>query len=288
MSSIFKLIRIKHYIKNVFILIPLFFSGQFVDLSKLADSLIAFVAFCLAASAIYILNDYADIESDRQHETKKNRPLAAGTVSIKMAFTLFAVLMLISFLLILSVDKVAAVLLLLYCLLNVAYSLHLKNLPLVDINIIASGFVIRLFIGSTTGDVELSQWIVIMTFLLALFLGVAKRRDDVLIFEQTGKKMRQQIDLYTRQFLDQSLTLLGGIVIVAYLMYVTSPLTVERIGNEYMYLNAVFVIAGILRYLYRTLVLNDSSSPTKAIYSDRSLQVIIGAWVCSFIWLLYL
>ena len=288
MLAVFKLIRVKHYIKNVFILIPLFFSGQFINLDKLADSIVAFIAFCFVASAVYILNDYFDIEADRQHETKKNRPLAAGTISVKTAFIFFTCLLIAGFLLIVTVDEVAALLLVSYAVLNVLYSFYLKKIPLLDINIIAIGFVIRLFIGANASDVALSQWIVIMTFLLALFLGMAKRRDDVLIFEQKGVRVRKQIGEYTKQFLDQSLALLGGVIIVAYLMYVTNPGTIERIDNDYLYLNSIFVIAGILRYLYRTLVLNDSGSPTKAIYSDKVLQVLIVAWASSFVLVLYL
>jgi len=287
MSEIIKLLRIKHYIKNFFIVIPLFFSGEFSQLDKLLNTTIVFIAFCLVASAVYILNDYLDIENDKLHETKKYRPLAAGTVSTEQAFTVFAFFLLIAGVLVLMVNMTAALLLLAYFAMNVAYSFHLKNFPLVDINIIAIGFVIRLFVGAVASQIELSQWIVIMTFLLALFLGLAKRRDDVLIFEETGVKARQKIDQYTRQFLDQSLSLLGGVAIVAYLMYVTSPQTIERMASDYLYLNSIFVITGILRYLYRTLVLNDSSSPTRALYTDRVLQLMIVGWVVSFAWVLY-
>lgn len=288
MTAYFNLLRVRHYIKNIFVLMPLFFSGQFLDEAKLFNALLAFIAFCFAASAIYILNDYVDMESDKLHENKKLRPLASGLVSLKSAVVLFVLLLILSFSISIYIGTTTALLLLLYCCLNLAYSYYLKNIAIIDVNIIAVGFVIRLFVGATACSLILSQWIVIMTFLLALFLGMAKRRDDVLIFEKTGVKMRKGIDAYTRQFLDQTLTLLGGIVIVAYLFYVTSPEVVSRLESEYLYLNSIFVILGVLRYFYRILVLEDSSSPTKAVYKDRVLQLNILLWLSSYVGIIYL
>jgi len=287
MTDLLKLLRVKHYIKNLFILIPLFFSGNFLEMNKLVETLLIFVAFCCVASAVYILNDYLDIESDKLHEVKKHRPLAAGLISTRQAFITFGILLFIAVVLIFFVNSSVFGLIFFYFLLNIAYSFYLKNFPLVDINIIAVGFVVRLFIGAVVSSIELSQWIVIMTFLLALFLGLAKRRDDVIIFEKTGIKARSKIEVYTKQFLDQSLALLGGIVVVAYLMYVTNADTMEQMNSQNLYLNSIFVITGILRYLYRTSVLNDSSSPTKALYTDRILQMMILGWLASFVWVLY-
>jgi len=288
MTVYLNLLRVKHYIKNIFILMPLFFSGQFLDEIKLLNAFLAFIAFCFAASAVYILNDYVDIESDRLHENKKLRPLASGLISVKSALVVFILLLALSFSISLYVGTTTALLLIIYCCLNLAYSYYLKNIALIDVNIIAIGFVIRLFVGATACSLALSHWIVVMTFLLALFLGMAKRRDDVIIFEKTGLKMRKGIDAYTRQFLDHALTLLGGIVIVTYLIYVTSPEVVSRLGSEYLYLNSIFVILGVLRYLYRILVLEDSSSPTNAVYKDRALQLTIVLWLSSFIGIIYL
>jgi 4-hydroxybenzoate polyprenyltransferase len=175
-----------------------------------------------------------------------------------------------------------------YFALNVAYSIRLKHIPIVDISIISSGFVLRLFVGSTAVDVMLSQWIVIMTFLLALFLAISKRRDDVLIFEATGQKMRVAVDGYNLKFLDASISMLGAIIVVAYLMYVTSPEVAQRLGSDSLYLTSLFVVIGVLRYLHRTLVQQDTGSPTKVALSDRFMQATIILWVASFAWIIYL
>jgi len=288
MKALIQLLRPSHYIKNAFVLMPLFFAGRADNLSDLSSVAIAFAAFCLMASAVYVLNDISDIEADKQHHKNQTRPLAAGLITLKTAYCLLALCFVISLLLASSVSMSTLLLLLGYFALNVAYSVRLKHIPIIDISIISSGFVLRLFVGSTAVEVVLSQWIVIMTFLLALFLAISKRRDDVLIFETTGKKMRAVVDGYTLKFLDASISMLGAIIVVAYLMYVTSPEVTQRLGNDSLYLTSLFVVIGVLRYLHRTLVHQDTGSPTKIALSDRFMQTTIGLWVASFAWIIYL
>lgn len=287
LSDIFKLMRPYQYIKNVFIFLPLFFALKITQIDLLINALIAFIAFSLTASAIYILNDYHDIEDDRLHPKKRTRPLASGTIPKFQACFLMIVLFLIGFVLMASISFYAVAVQLAYVLLNIAYSFHLKHVSIVDISIIAVGFVLRLFVGSAVTDVPLSMWIVIMTFLLALFMALAKRRDDVLIYLDTGKKMRRVIDGYSLQFLDTAMAIMASVVIVAYINYTTSPEVVARVHNDYLYLTSFFVIVGILRYLKIALVFKNSGSPTRIVLRDRFIQLTLAMWIISFGWILY-
>ncbi|MCD6211802.1 MAG: decaprenyl-phosphate phosphoribosyltransferase [Sulfurovum sp.] len=287
LSSIIKLMRPHQYIKNLFVFLPLFFALKITDTSLLFNAVIAFIAFSLTASAIYTLNDYHDIEEDRQHPKKKDRPLASGAINKSQAISIMSVLFVAGFTLMAILSLKAAAILLAYVIMNIAYSFYLKHVAILDVVIIAIGFVLRLFIGSAVTDIPLSMWIVVMTFLLALFMALAKRRDDVLIYLDTGKKMRKVIDGYNLQFLDTAMAIMASVVIVSYTIYTTSPEVVARVHSEYLYLTSLFVILGIMRYLQVAFVLKDSGSPTKIVLKDRFMQLTLIGWVLSFAWILY-
>ena len=284
---ILKLMRPHHYIKNIFIFIPLFFALKITDASLVLNAFIAFLAFSLSASSVYILNDYFDIEADREHPKKKFRPLASGEITKQEAIVLMITLFTSSMLLIGSVSLGAMAILLFYVVMNIAYSIYLKHVAILDVTIIAIGFVLRLFMGSVATGITLSHWIVIMTFLLALFMALAKRRDDVLIYQNTGKKMRKVIDGYNLQFLDIAMAIMASVVIVAYIMYTTSLDVMERMNSHYLYLTALFVIIGVMRYLQIAFVFVDSGSPTQIVLRDRFIQFTLLGWVISFVWILY-
>ena len=286
-KDLIKLMRPHQYIKNFFIFLPLFFALKITDTSLLFNAFIAFIAFSLTASAIYTLNDYHDIEEDRQHPKKKDRPLASGAINKSQAITIMSVLFAAGFTLMTVLSLKAAGILLAYVIMNIAYSFYLKHVAILDVVIIAIGFVLRLFIGSAVTDIPLSMWIVVMTFLLALFMALAKRRDDVLIYLDTGKKMRKVIDGYNLQFLDTAMAIMASVVIVSYTIYTTSPEVVARVHSEYLYLTSLFVILGIMRYLQVAFVLKDSGSPTKIVLKDRFMQLTLIGWVLSFAWILY-
>ena len=286
-SLIIKLMRPHQYIKNFFIFLPLFFALKITDVALLTNAFIAFIAFSLTASAIYTLNDYHDIEEDKQHPKKKYRPLASGEISKSQAIIIMTILSVGGFTLMASLSLKATAILAAYVFMNIAYSFYLKHVAILDVMIIAIGFVLRLFIGSAVTDIPLSMWIVIMTFLLALFMALAKRRDDVLIYLDTGKKMRKVIDGYNLQFLDTAMAIMASVVIVAYFIYATSAEVVARVHNEYLYLTAIFVILGIVRYLQVAFVLKDSGSPTKIVSKDRFMQLTLLGWMITFAWILY-
>ena len=279
--------RPHQYIKNLFIFAPLFFMMKIGDLPLLINTTVSFIAFSLTASAIYILNDYQDIEEDKQHPKKRHRPLASGAISKSQALTMMSVLFIAGFTLMASLSFKATGVLAVYVIMNIAYIFHLKLVAILDVVIISIGFVLRLFVGSVVTGIGLSKWIVIMTFLLSLFMALAKRRDDVLIYLDTGKKMRKVIDGYNLQFLDTAMTIMASVVIVAYIIYTTSPEGATRMHSEYLYLTSLFVILGIMRYMKMVFVFKNSGSPTNIVIKDLFMQLILIGWVLSFAWILY-
>lgn len=285
--QLIKLMRPHQYIKNLFIFLPLFFALQITNIELLKSAFIAFVAFSLVASAVYTLNDFHDIQEDKQHPKKKNRPLASGAISKSQAIVIMLSLFTFGFALMSTLSLQAVVVLAAYVVMNIAYSFHLKHIAILDVTIIALGFVLRLFIGSVVTNINLSMWIIVMTFLLALFMALAKRRDDVLIYLGTGKKMRKVIDGYSLQFLDTAMAIMASVVIVAYTIYTTSAEVVARVNNEYLYVTVLFVILGIMRYLQIAFVFEDSGSPTKIVLKDHFMQLTLIGWLLCFIWILY-
>jgi 4-hydroxybenzoate polyprenyltransferase len=287
-QNILKLIRPHQYIKNLFIFAPLFFVGQIANVELFLNLVVTFIAFSISASAIYILNDFQDIEEDRQHPEKKYRPLASGAISKKTAIVLMNTFFIVGISLMATLSLQALVILCLYIALNFGYSFYFKRIAILDVTIISIGFVLRLFVGSAVIEIPLSMWIVIMTFLLSLFLALAKRRDDVLLFINTGKKMRKAIGGYNLQFIDGAMMIMASVVIVSYILYTTSIDAFQSAQSEYLYLTALFVILGIMRYLQIAFIESDSGSPTKIIFNDKFIQVTILAWILSFVWIIYL
>lgn len=287
MTAIIQLMRPHQYVKNLFIFLPLFFSSKITETDLLGNAFIAFMAFSISASAIYTLNDYHDVDEDRMHPRKKHRPIASGAISKPRALIIMLLLFLAGFALITPLSVTAAVILAAYVIMNIAYTFYLKHIAILDVTSIAIGFVLRLWVGAAVVDIHLSMWIVVMTFLLALFMALAKRRDDVLIYLDTGEKMRKVIGGYNLQFLDGAMMIMASVVIVAYTTYTTSPEVVERVQNEYLYLTALFVILGILRYLQIAFVEKDSGSPTRIVLTDHFMQLTLLAWIVAFAWILY-
>ena len=287
MLELLKLMRPHQYIKNLFIFLPLFFAVRITDTELLLNAFLAFIAFSLTASAVYTLNDYHDIEADREHPKKKNRPLAAGTISKVQAIGIMVFLAISGAALMSYLSLHAGAILATYVFMNIAYSISLKHVAILDVVIIAIGFVLRLFIGAAVTGIQLSMWIVIMTFLLALFIALAKRRDDVLIYLETGKKVRRVVDGYNLRFLDTAMAVMSSVVIVAYTLFTTSTEVLERIDSQYLYLTALFVILGIMRYLQIAFVELESGAPTRIVLNDSFMQVTIAAWIISFYWILY-
>ena len=283
-----RLMRPQQWVKNVFVLLPVFFGLRLLEWEASASALLGAAAFSMLASAVYVFNDFRDRESDRLHPTKYLRPLAAQTVSIPAALSLMAGLAAAGLALFAWLDLQALWFALAYLLLNVLYSIRLKHIALLDLFIVAMGFVIRVGIGATvvTPDVPLSMWIVVMTFLGALFLGLAKRRDDVLLAEG-GLQVRKSIDGYNLPFINGAMVMMASVLVVGYLSYVSDSEVINHFHNPRLYYTAAFVVLGVLRYMQIAFVEEKSGSPTGILLSDRFLQITIAGWLATFIWLIY-
>lgn len=290
MINILILLRPHQWLKNLFIFLPLFFDRHLLDWSYLYPTLIAFVAYNFAASAIYCFNDIWDMAADKLHPMKCNRPIASGEISIRNGYIVMAFCLLISFL-ILNICGQRFYLFAIvgfYLVMNIAYCIFLKRIALVDIFIIALGFVLRILVGGAVTEIHLSHWIVLMTFLLALFLAFAKRRDDVVIYEDTGVQARKNINRYNLSFMNQSISIIASITMVCYIMYTVSEEVVSRVHSSYLYLTSVFVLLGLLRYLQLTVVDIKSGSPTRALMQDKFIQICVLFWIVSFFIILYI
>jgi len=248
---------------------------------------VGFFAFSFIASSIYILNDYMDIEADKLHPEKCKRPLASGAISKTGALVLFILCFGAGVGIALFIKAKFLFVLMIYFVLNLAYSLGLKNISILDVIILSLGFVLRVKAGGVITFIAISQWLMIMIFLLSIFMAVAKRRDDVLIKLKNGGDMRKSIKGYNLEFLNVVLSLLSAIIIVAYIMYTISPEVMERWKTYRMYYTALFVIAGLLRYLQITFVESNTGSPTGLLYKDKFLQATLLLWVVSFYIIIY-
>ena len=288
--NVIKLLRPAQWLKNGFVFLPMFFAGSLTSGLAWWHSAIAFFTFCFAASAVYCLNDIVDAPADRMHPVKCRRPVAAGLIAVPQAIAVMLVCAAASIvlpLLLLSGPAVAW-LAVGYLLLNVAYSLKLKQFAVVDVFIIATGFVLRVMAGGAACDIPLSPWIICMTFLITLFMAFAKRRDDVVIYERSGTLTRKNTVNYNLPFLDQAIGMLATITMVCYLMYCLSGEVMERLGSGHIYLTSIFVLAGLVRYLQLTIVMQQSGSPTRMLTTDRFLQVCVLGWLASFAAIIYL
>ncbi|KDR51303.1 decaprenyl-phosphate phosphoribosyltransferase [Hoylesella loescheii] len=290
MKKTLLLIRPQQWIKNGFVLIPMFFGGRLLNVDDAIASVVTFFAFSFVASAIYCFNDIVDVEADRRHPIKCHRPIASGAVSVPTAYALMVILTLLSALLLFFLPQRAgetAGIVAFYFLLNMAYCLWLKRHAIIDVCTVAFGFVLRILAGGMACDVAVSNWLVLMTFLLALFLSFAKRRDDVLRMNETGEPPRRNTIRYNLTFVNQAITVTGTVTLVCYIMYTVSPEVVSRFHAPYLYLTSIFVLVGLLRYMQLTVVDEVSGDPTKILLRDRFTQAIVVAWIMSFLLIIY-
>lgn len=293
MKKIVLLIRPHQWAKNLFIFLPLFFDKRLGSIEYVLPCVVSFFAFSFIASSIYCLNDIWDEKKDKLHPIKCLRPIASGDISKRMGYLIMVIMFLLGIYLLvwLPYSRIRIVVLgiiLFYYIQNIAYCIWLKNIAIVDVFIIAIGFVLRVLVGGFATGIWISHWIVLMTFLLALFLAFAKRRDDVAIYERTGVQMRIGVCRYNLHFMNQAISIIAAVTIVCYIMYTVSLEVIERMGNSYLYLTTIWVLAGIMRYLQIAIVDMSSGSPTKILVHDLFIQCCIIGWIISFFVIIYL
>lgn len=303
-----RLIRPQQWIKNLFVFGPIIFGGALFSLRMLAAGAVTFLSFSFAASSIYCFNDIHDVDDDRRHPEKRRRPIASGEISIGSAYMLMSLLLALSIAsclllgLIAGTDEASPLpplwhaffsvvptmgVILFYWLLNLAYCARLKQYAIIDVCIVAFGFVLRLLAGGFATGIELSRWIVLMTFLITLFMSFAKRRDDVLRMEATGEAPRKNTSRYNLTFINQAITITAAVTLMCYIMYTVSPEVMAQFHSDYLYLTSIFVLLGLLRYIQIAVVDKRSGNPTKVILHDRFIQLDLMAWLATFILLIY-
>ena len=287
-----KLLRPLQWIKNSFVFAPIFFSNNLLKPDYFWPTLIVFISFCFISSSIYCFNDLNDIEADRLHPKKCQRPIASGKVSVKGGYVMMAICLIGAFALLPFARSINTPYLYIiiggYWLMNIAYCLRLKQIAILDVSIIAIGFVMRVLAGGLVVDIWVSHWLVLMTFLVTFFLALSKRNDDYRIYEQTGIKPRVSITGYNKTFINEATAIVGAVTLVCYIMYTMSPEVIERMGTRYVYLTTGWVLAGLLRYLQNMIVFGLSGSPTKSLVKDHFIQFCILGWLASFFVIIYL
>jgi decaprenyl-phosphate phosphoribosyltransferase len=281
LRAMVRLVRVPQWTKNGFVLAPLFFSQTYDDGSAVVDALAATVVFTLVASIVYVLNDYTDRERDRRHPRKRERPLASGLLSGRDAI------------LVATVCAVAAVAVALlaglpgpfwitiacYVGINLAYTTWLRSVTLIDVSVIAAGFVLRVLAGTTAIDVAASQWIVLSTGLLALLLALGKRRSDLNLETEAE---RASLQGYTVEFIDAAVTALSAAVIGFYALFTVSAYSRARFHSDYLYITTFWVAIGVVRYMQVVMVEGRHGSPTDIALRDRPIQVIVIGWLVTF------
>lgn len=285
---LFQSLRPIQWIKNGFILIPLVFSQRVFYYQSLLQALATVAVFCLLAGAIYLINDLFDLESDRRHPVKKNRPLAAGLISPRLAKATATVLLFLSLFWSAYLESKLVLVLVIYIINQVLYNYHLKEIVILDVFSISAGFFLRVVAGGVAIDVDISHWLIICTILISMFLALAKRRHELLLLSQTEAVNHRKILLeYTPYLLDQMIGIITAGTLLSYLLYCVSPITIEKFGTDNLIYTFPFVLYGIFRYLYLIHKKKKGGAPERILISDLYLLAAVILWGLSCILIIY-
>jgi decaprenyl-phosphate phosphoribosyltransferase len=287
MKALLQLLRVRQWVKNGFVLAPLFFGSVLLDRDLLTRAAMAFVLFCFVSSMVYIINDWRDRQADSLHVKKRYRPLASGAISTRTAFIALVILAALTAGLgfASTLPKSFFVMLAIYVVVNLGYSLGLKHVSLVELFLVASGFVVRLLAGAFAIQIYISQWILIATAMIALVLTVGKRRDDI-AQQYDAEGGRKSLEQYNLAYLDLVLASLTGGTLVVYMLFCASDYAVERFGSAVL-VTAIPVAFGLLRYLQLVTVKGKGASPTDLVLEDPGLIASLGVFVAIFAVLIY-
>ena len=289
MKKYLKLIRVKHWLKNGLVFLPLFFSLGIKDISLLTRCILAFFIFSATSSIIYIYNDMNDIEKDKNHPTKKLRPLASGDVSIRQASIIMVLLAMIDIILMsilyINISNIFVFIVpVIYIVLNVLYSKILKDIPILDVTIIVIGFILRILYGSISTSIEVSKYLYLMIIFGSFFLGFGKRRNEIV---KNGNKSRPVLEKYNKDFLDKNMYVSYALSIVAYTLWTVDPVTIARIGNDYIFWTIPLLMI-ILQLYSLNIEDNSDGDPTEVIFSDKKLLFAGTIYIIALIIILYI
>lgn len=288
MPAIIRVLRPSQWLKNTFVFIPLIFSQNLFRLDFEIKSLIAFISFCFVSSAVYIFNDIVDREADRLHPTKSKRPIAAGEVGIPVAFAVSLILLVISWFLVTLLPGEFSAIVILYVVLQTLYSLRLKHIVVVDVFIIAIGFMLRVFSGAVAIDVVISHWLIITTLFLSLFLAVSKRRSELMLIQQLGIETKRKVLAdYDETFLNLCLIITAAGMALSYSLYTMSERTITMFGTDYLIYTTIFVLFGIFRYLFLVITKGEGENPVTILVKDTPTALNFLVWVVVCIFIIY-
>jgi 4-hydroxybenzoate polyprenyltransferase len=288
MRNLFITLRPQQWVKNFVLFAGLIFSQNLDKPELILKSVAGFALFCLLSSSVYIFNDIMDIESDRRHPLKSSRPIASGRINLSTATLLFVVFALIALVLSFLLNPMFALAALSYFVLNLLYSVYLKNLVIIDVMCIAAGFVIRAVAGAVVIGVEISTWLVVCTILLALFLGFGKRRHELLLLENQATDHRKILSEYSPYFLDQMISVVTASTVIAYAFYTLSLEVETKLGTKHMDLTIPFVLYGVFRYLYLIHQKEGGGSPTRMLLTDKPILANVILWLLAVVLMVYL
>lgn len=285
-KNLIGLIRVKHYVKNVLVFIPLIFSLNITKADLLLNETLAFTAFSLAASFVYIINDVADKDKDKFHPIKKNRPVASGAVSCIHAVSMAVVLQVISLWMAFMLNAKSLLIVLVYSLLNLLYSFWLKNIPILDVSVIALGFVLRVLMGGVSIYVSLSKWLLLTIMTLSFYLGFAKRRNEMSKLKRTNET-RKVLKEYNVEFLDKAMNSMMTLSIAFYALWSIDSQVVRTLNSDKLIATVPFVLIGMFKY---SLIIEGDSyaDPTDVLLSDKVLQLVILAYLAFVMLLIYI
>jgi len=285
--GLIKTMRPHQWIKNTLVYVPLVFDRKLTDIPLLLRTTAGFILFCLIASLVYIVNDIADLDADRNHPEKRNRPLASGDLSVSVAAIVAVLILVVVMPLAYWLAPSFALVLASYFGLNLLYSKWLKHIPIIDVFVLASFYVLRVIAGLTLIEVErFSPWLYMVTSLLALYIGLGKRRAELELMADTANKHRRVLQGYTMPLLDQYITIVSAMTIIAYSLYTFSAPNLPE--NHTMMLTIPFAIYGVFRYLYLIQIKKVGGAPEEILLSDRPLQITVVLWGLSVMSIFYL
>ena len=280
-------IRPAEWIKNTFAFAAILFAGKFFEPGSVKAAVTGFAALCCAASATYLFNDLRDRATDRLHPTKRNRPIATGVVSPGLATVGGVILAVAGILLAFFVNRQTGLTLVGYLALTSIYTAVLKNMVILDVLALAVGFVLRVILGAAAIQVEFSSWLVLCTFMLAVFLGFGKRRHELVLLAEGAQAHRPILGEYSAHFLDMMMGIVTASTVMSYVLYTMDPHTIERFGSRNLIYTSVFVLYGIFRYLYLVHQKSTGGNPASLLYRDGPLRVTVVLWVATVFWLRY-
>jgi 4-hydroxybenzoate polyprenyltransferase len=280
-------LRPKQWTKNLVIFAGLVFSASLFNVPSLLTAMAAFAVFCLLSSAVYLINDICDVERDRIHPVKCKRPIAAGLLSPRVATITAALILVVALSAAWALDRGFFIVCLVYLLLFLSYSLYLKNIVILDVLLIAVGFVLRAIAGAVVIDVRISAWLLVCTILLALFLGLCKRRDELVKLADAATGHRQILDEYSPYLLDQMIAVVTASTLMAYALYTMADETIQKFDTAQLHLTIPFVIYGIFRYLYLIHRKEQGGNPSLTLLTDRPLLINILLWTTTVILIIY-